>query len=668
VRPQGRPQAVNAMGTLAKYLVILLLTILMGPLPAWARPTTGAEAQRVVDGWLARGKQRLGAKLGNRTAQIRTFKDQSGNITYFVINLDPTGFVIVGGDDLIEPIIAFAPQGTFNPTSQNPLYDLLQRDVPARLNHIRVKESQTRRLGLKFIPAGRQRRARSKWLRLQQSYPSAYDSSSSLNEVSDLRVAPLVQSKWYQGMEGSTYCYNYYTPNHYLCGCVATALAQLMRYYSFPSTGVGKTYFDIKVDGFPESVSLLGGDGVGGPYDWNNMVLDPDANTTDAQRQAIGALTYDAGITVHTEYSFSGSGANNRYVTSALTGTFGYANAKYAFNSGSNIPSNELITMINPNLDATFPVILGITDGTAGHEILVDGYGYTSATLYHHLNLGYGGLDDAWYNLPTINTTYYDFTAIPDCIYNIFPQGTGEIISGRVMDASGVPLSGVTVTAAQAGGGIYTATSNDRGIYALKKIPSASTYTLTASKEGYDFFSRVVTTGTSTNFVPASGNLWGIDIVQKSTGITLNQVLDNNSLAFSTGGDASWFGQELLSFEGGSSARSGYISDNQSSWLQTTVVGPGTVSFYWKVSSEADYDLLELFVDDQLQPGSLSGEVDWQRKAIYIKSGSHTIKWVYSKDESLSVGSDCAWVDAVRFTLASKGTMAPIIQLLLKGD
>jgi hypothetical protein len=157
--------------------------------------------------------------------------------------------------------------------------------------------------------------------------------------------------------------------------------------------------------------------------------------------------------------------------------------------------------------------------------------------------------------------------------------------------------------------------------------------------------------------------------VQKAAGMTLNQALDNNSLSFSTGsteGDAPWFGQDSVSLVGGSSARSGYISDNQSSWLQTTVVGPGTLFFYWKVSSETDFDVLELWVDDQLQSGSLSGEVDWQHRTIPIKSGSHIIKWVYSKDESLSVGSDCAWVDAVGFT--SKGKMAPIIQLLLSGD
>ena len=68
--------------------------------------------------------------------------------------------------------------------------------------------------------------------------------------------------------------------------------------------------------------------------------------------------------------------------------------------------------MINPNLDARFPVLLGIIDPQAiGHEVVVDGYGYTSATLYHHLNLGWSGTADAWYNLPTISAGSYNFTS-----------------------------------------------------------------------------------------------------------------------------------------------------------------------------------------------------------------------------------------------------------------
>ena len=59
--------------------------------------------------------------------------------------------------------------------------------------------------------------------------------------------------------------------------------------------------------------------------------------------------------------------------------------------------------MVNPNLDAGYPVLFGIT-GAGGHAIVCDGYGYNPSTMYHHLNMGWSGNDDAWYNLPTIDT------------------------------------------------------------------------------------------------------------------------------------------------------------------------------------------------------------------------------------------------------------------------
>jgi hypothetical protein len=489
-------------------------------------------------------------------------------------------------------------------------------------------------------------------------------------------VGPLVQSKWDQGNVAGTPCYNYYTTffssYNYLSGCIATAMAQLLFYHTWPSGPVDSTQpFDIHVEGQTRTAFLRGGDGNGSHYDWGNMVLAPDAGTSDIQRRAIGALTHDTGVAVHTYYELSGSGANNRDVHLALTNSFGFSNARYAYNGSPSysIPSANLNNMINPNLDAQFPVLLGILDpDTIGHEVVVDGYGYTSDTLYHHLNLGWSGTADAWYNLPTISAGSYNFTLAIECIYNVYPEGTGEIISGRVLSAGGSPVSGATITATRTGGGSFSATSDSHGIYALAKIPAASTYTITASYPDYVFFPQTVNTGTSVNGNTAIGNLWGIDFVQNSSGISLNQALDNDYLAFTTGGDASWSAQTAVSFYGGSSAQSGALGGDQSAWLQTTVVGPGTLSFHWKVSSEASNpdnltlgDLLEVYVDD-VQQGSIGGEVDWRQKNISIPAGSHIIKWIYSKDAFVGMGSDCGWVDKVRF---SKSSMIPALQLLL---
>ena len=441
----------HATATIAKHLILYFLVLLLGPLSVWARPTTEVEAQRSVAGWLALDPRPLGARMGAKPTQVKAFKDRAGNIDYFVVSLDADGFTIVAGDDLVEPIIAFAPQGTFDPNPQNPLYVLLNRDLPGRLAEVREKEDQARAQKRKFTPQGLHRRARSKWARLQAMNAVPSTSESSLESSSDLRVEPLVKSRWGQGNEG-TLCYNYYTPFNYPSGCVATAMAQLMFHYSWPRGPVGMPSFTIYVNGVPQNAELLGGDGTGGAYAWNNMVLDPDASTFDFQRQAIGALTRDTGVAVQTSYKALGSGAFNRYVPYALTNTFKFSNACYASNGKYSIPSANLNNMINPNLDARFPVLLGIIDASLiGHEVIVDGYGYSSATLYHHLNLGWTGIADAWYNLPTVSAGGYNFNSVVECIYNVFPEGSGEIISGRVLDADGNPVSDATITATRTG-------------------------------------------------------------------------------------------------------------------------------------------------------------------------------------------------------------------------
>jgi hypothetical protein len=85
--------------------------------------------------------------------------------------------------------------------------------------------------------------------------------------------------------------------------------------------------------------------------------------------------------------------------------------------------------------------------------------------------------------------------------------------------------------------------------------------------------------------------------------------------------------------------------------MQTTVTGPGTLRFYWRVSSEPNYDFLEFYIDDSRQNliGGSAGS-DWQQLSYAIPSGSHTLIWRYVKDSSINIGSDCGWVDWVRMS------------------
>ena len=506
----------RATGSYQRALSFLLSSlVLLAASPVFSAPTTSAQAKQAVQGWLKLDAAPLGAAVGKRAAVVQPVRDAQGSALYYVVYLDPSGFVIVPGDDLIEPIVCFVSSGTFDTAPQNCLGALVSKDLPGRMAQARGLAAQG---GLNALPSGARDEflgARDKWARLVNIGKGSV-SILSLSNVSDPRISPIIQSQWNQTLTACGYtCYNYYTPSHYPCGCVATATAQIMRLHQFPTAGPGTPCYDIWVSGVPETACLRGGDGVGGPYLWNNMVLVPSCATTLAQRQAIGALCYDAGVAVNMEYAADGSSAwvvhtSERDVVDALKQTFGYANVIGGLNPGGGAGSS-LLAMINPNLDAGYPVELAIAGGPGAHAIVADGYGYNASTLYHHLNLGWGGLADAWYNLPTVDTDYGIYTTITACVYNVYVTGAGEIISGRVTNSSGQPLSGATVTATRTGGGTYTATTNSRGIYALPKVPSASNYTVTVQKAGYTFTPRTVSTGTSLDNGTGSGNKWGID-------------------------------------------------------------------------------------------------------------------------------------------------------------
>jgi len=137
--------------------------------------------------------------------------------------------------------------------------------------------------------------------------------------------------------------------------------------------------------------------------------------------------------------------------------------------------------------------------------------------------------------------------------------------------------------------------------------------------------------------------------VTYSDGISLGEAVDNTSLTWTTGGDANWYGQDSDFYYGGDSAMRGDILDSQASWIQTTVAGTGTLTFYWKVSSEVDYDFLKFYMDGNLQT-QISGEESWQQNSYSISSGSHTLKWEYEKNANVSYGSDAGWLDYVVFT------------------
>ena len=123
-------------------------------------------------------------------------------------------------------------------------------------------------------------------------------------------------------------------------------------------------------------------------------------------------------------------------------------------------------------------------------------------------------------------------------------------------------------------------------------------------------------------------------------------ILAEGTLVFTTDGNAKWTladdvdGHDTV-------ARSGSIGDNQSSSLFTSATGAGTLSFSWRISSEANYDKCFLYVDG-VQKAVIHGDVAWATASVAVAgNGEHSIEWRYKKDGSVSRGSDCVWLDDV---------------------
>ncbi|HEY0551744.1 MAG TPA: BACON domain-containing carbohydrate-binding protein, partial [Verrucomicrobiae bacterium] len=128
---------------------------------------------------------------------------------------------------------------------------------------------------------------------------------------------------------------------------------------------------------------------------------------------------------------------------------------------------------------------------------------------------------------------------------------------------------------------------------------------------------------------------------------SLAESLDNTQLVF-TIASGTWGCQTNVTYDGVDAAANGPVADGSDARLETTVNGPGTLSFWWKVSSEQDKDRLRFYLDDSEQL-RISGEVDWEWRVFNLSAGPHDLRWRYSKGSSLSAGEDRGWVDQVLF-------------------
>ncbi|MBQ6140364.1 MAG: chitobiase/beta-hexosaminidase C-terminal domain-containing protein [Kiritimatiellae bacterium] len=502
-------------------------------------------AEDAARGWINL-REALGEEITAEPDSVISYDAKDGKGKYYVVNLKGGGFVVTSGDTEIEPILAYSKDSTWNTNAtQNPLMVMLNIDVAAmmvELGSANAANAAGTTGGRRLAAAAPSAKA-TKWARLRSAASAkggARLQAGSLSSLGDVRVNTLMETKWGQSGHGE----NQYTPRGYVCGCVATAGAQIMRYWRYPTASITKIkdYYGT-VDGAASWTlndgyqTAAGGsytpwnDDVktfGGTYDWNNMPATFSWSMSTAQKKAIGKLTLDVGRSVYMDYADDGSGAHYSLIATRLVDQFQYKNAALIIKK-DGCSLDEIKRAILPSLDLKSPCGVSVP----GHAIVADGYGYNSGTLYVHFNLGWTGTDNAWYNPPDLTDANSKFTSIDTIIYNIYPPSVcsdsgRSILSGRVLNSSGNKVANATVTARK-GSSTYQATTDSNGIYAI--LVPAGTYTVQSSNNGVTASTNVTVastvstrlsneTGSSyypTSPTPVVGNVYGVEL-------TLNQL------------------------------------------------------------------------------------------------------------------------------------------------
>ncbi len=202
-------------------------------------------------------------------------------------------------------------------------------------------------------------------------------------------------------------------------GCVATAMAQIMRYYQHPVQGVGTKNYTPPRIGYELYVNFGAT-----TYDWTNMLPKYNASATEEQKVAVATLMYHAGVAVKMDYSATGSEASTADGALALYEHFNYdigVNAALR----QYYSEEEWLQLIKTELNADRPVLMRGQGNAGGHAFVCDGYGTND---FVHINWGWGEPFNGYFQISALNLEGIgDFNLNQAVYYGIQKPQSGSV-------------------------------------------------------------------------------------------------------------------------------------------------------------------------------------------------------------------------------------------------
>ena len=327
------------------------------------------------------------------------------------------GFVIVAADDRVRPVLAYSFHNNAMRDSMAPGLDWWLNGWQQQVDELRKEKGGERNEEWQQLLAG-------------NGIPRSLTA-----------VAPMITTQWDQEAPYNDSCPTRIESGsnvRALTGCVATAMAQVMKYWNYPVHGTGiHTYNSVSFFGygytFGEQTANFGAT----VYDWDNMPNSLTTASPDVQKAAVATLMYHCGVACDMYYGSAfngGSGSTlinipNLRQGNALNGMikyFGYSSSATGMER-IKYDDNSWTALVRGELDASRPIIYGsVPQYSSGHCFVCDGYDDENR---YHFNWGWSGDGDGFFTLnsltPNIGPYSYDFTSGQQMLVGIQPH-TGE--------------------------------------------------------------------------------------------------------------------------------------------------------------------------------------------------------------------------------------------------
>lgn len=354
------------------FKLLSISIIILISFNAYAKEISLSEAQSIASNFIKNHSKSINCLSSKISLKlVHTAKSSIlGKNCYYIFNNDINGgFIIVSADDCTQnEVLGFCESGEFN-----------QTEMPINF----------------------------KWWLGQYQREIDFAIKNSIQSTPIIRsyatsVAPLLGGiEWDQGDPYNLLCPSLTNSSgnteKTVTGCVATATAQVMRYYKWPEKGTGTKNYIWSNGGKTLSVNFANS-----TYDWDNMTETYNSNSTTIEKNAVAKLMYDCGISCNMNYGLSETGGSGASALNQVIGLYNY----FSYDNGMRFLSRNYYkladweVLIKNEIDNKRPVLYYGTGSGGGHAFIIDGYNQNG---YFHFNWGWSGNSNGYFLTTALN-------------------------------------------------------------------------------------------------------------------------------------------------------------------------------------------------------------------------------------------------------------------------